>query len=512
MADNFYGFDDSEGEEKKDNLFLWTIFILLLVGVAAACWMGSFYIFSNPQDPRWYPLLRKIKKIDAPKRFEATAAPPGEFLSPGKLFEKYSKYTRLELQNENRELLVNYLRNFRETKKLTPYMTGKFTIMDSYELKPSDMFGSGIVAVAQADDFAQVLIEHVYPAAPEVVPVMKEKIQTGVGMTLVRSNDLAAIVHIEKIPDGRLQFTLVPLLYGVYAGGSFGLQPPADLNMKGGVPITKPEVLKNVVAKYADWRRQNPTPEPTENSPAPPKQELVRLDTVEPGSKVPESGTLPAMPISTPIPIAGQPTPHRLALATPAARIPVATPLATPAKVAMLATPSATPRPAATPIAPFTPVPVPTATPAVAQTSPSGVPLKPFLSAAPSSGTMPTVPGATWRTYAPGRTPAGRAISVTEAAQLAGRGEVGERLYLQGDFRVTASGETRAVMRDRSAGGDTPSPLDGVRIIVDFPAGAVPPGENAVVSRDPSRPYEVREIRKGLDGQVNILVREIVSQ
>jgi hypothetical protein len=146
--------------------------------------------------------------------------------------------------------------------------------------------------------------------------------------------------------------------------------------------------------------------------------------------------------------------------------------------------------------------------------SPTGVPLKPFIASAPAPGTMPAAPGATWRTYQPGRAPAARSISPTEATTMAGRGDLGEKLYLQGDFRVTASGENRAVLRDKAAGGDpaNPSPVDTVRIIVEYPAGAVPPGENSTISRDASRPFEVRDIRKGADGQVNIYVREIIAQ
>ncbi len=511
MADNFYGFDEGDDEAKgKDNLFLWTIFILLLIGVAAGCWMGSFYIFGHPEDPRFYKLLRKMGKIDSPKRFEVTAAPPGEFLSASKLFEKYSKYTRLELQKENDELLRNYIKNFRETKKLTPYITGRFSIIDSYELKKGDMFPTGVVALAQSLDYPQVLVEHTYPAAKENVATLRTMLQTGLDMKIERTNDLSAIIHIEKIQDGRLQFTLVPLLYGAYAlrqgVGTFSLEPPVDLDMAGGVPITKPEVLKSALAAYVKYRRERPNLEPIAGTPAPAGPELVRVDNVEPGTKVPEAGAMPPIAVATPIPIPGKATPKLVAAVTP-----VATPRTA---IAMLSTP--TPRPTATPIPAATPMrevaPPPVAPPP--QVSPNGVPLKPFIASAPAPGTLPSAPGATWRTYQPGKAPSARAISPTEATNLAGRGDLGEKLYLQGDFRVTASGENRAVLRDKAAGADpaNPSPVDAVRIIVEYPAGAVPPGENATLSRDGSRPFEIRDIRKGADGQVNIYVREIMAQ
>lgn len=518
MADNFYGFDESEEEEKgKDNLFLWTLFILLLIGVAAACWMGSFYVFGHPEDPRFYKVLRKMGKLDAPKRFEVTAAPPGEFLSATRLFEKYSKYSKLELEKENGELLRNYIKNFRETKKLTPYITGRFSVIDSYELRKGDMFPSGVVAIAQSLDFPQVLIEHTYPAAKENVSTLRTMLQTGLEMKIERTNDLSAIIHIEKIQDGRLQFTLVPLLYGAYAlkqgVGMFSLEPPQELDMAGGVPITKPEVLKSALAAYVKYRRDRPQAEPTGEAPtAPAGPELVRVDTVEPGTKVPESGAMPPVAVATPVPIPGRATPHPVAVPTPRTT------------VAMLNTPPPTPRPTATPILA---APVPAATPMIAvapppgpppavppsQVSPNGVPLKPFIAAAPAPGSLPSAPGATWRTYQPGKAPSARAISPTEATNFAGRGDLGEKLYLQGDFRVTASGENRAVLRDKAAGDSAnPSPVDSVRIIVEYPAGAVPPGENATISRDGARPFEIRDIRKGADGQVNIYVREIIAQ
>ena len=43
-------FDTLSAPPRKDHLFLWTVFILLLIGFAMACWLGSFYIFGHPED------------------------------------------------------------------------------------------------------------------------------------------------------------------------------------------------------------------------------------------------------------------------------------------------------------------------------------------------------------------------------------------------------------------------------------------------------------------------------
>src|SRR3954470_962504 len=105
MANQFYGFEDDEpASGGRDHLFLWTILILLLIGAAFACWLGSFYVFGHPEEARSYAILKKLKKIEAPRRFDVTAAPQGEFLNPQKAFERFSALTPLELKQENAEL------------------------------------------------------------------------------------------------------------------------------------------------------------------------------------------------------------------------------------------------------------------------------------------------------------------------------------------------------------------------------------------------------------------------
>ncbi len=50
-----------------------------------------------------------------------------------------------------------------------------------------------------------------------------------------------------------------------------------------------------------------------------------------------------------------------------------------------------------------------------------------------------------------------------------------------------------------------------VRVIVDYPAGAPLPAPGTTVDRDSTRPYEVTEVRRQSDGQLNVFVREIIK-
>src|SRR5664279_2805853 len=108
MDDDLFKREIGTQPVRRDNLFAWTVLILLLIGFAFACWIGSYYIFGHPENPRSYRILQKLHKIEPPKRFELTAAPPGEFLSPKKLYDRYVNFSTLQLQNENEELMRNY--------------------------------------------------------------------------------------------------------------------------------------------------------------------------------------------------------------------------------------------------------------------------------------------------------------------------------------------------------------------------------------------------------------------
>ncbi|MCX7869672.1 MAG: hypothetical protein N2322_06945, partial [Terrimicrobiaceae bacterium] len=177
------------------DLFVWTIIILLLMGLALASWIGSFQVFGHPEKGLNYAILSRLGKIDPPKRFELTAAPRGEFLGPKALIERFGAMTPRELQRNSSELLRAYLRNYRLSPGLVPYVIGEYAILDSYELTPANFFPSGVGVLAQSKEHPELLLEHIFPADAKVVPVLQRMLLTGLDLQLNRGIDLSAVVN-----------------------------------------------------------------------------------------------------------------------------------------------------------------------------------------------------------------------------------------------------------------------------------------------------------------------------
>jgi hypothetical protein len=529
---------------RHTNYFAWTVAILLLTGLAIAAWIGSFYIIGQPERPESYRILQKLHKVDPPKRFELTAAPAGEFLNAQQVFERYSTMGAAELAKVNGELARNYIRNFQQVRGLVPYVIGRYTIMEARELGPNDVFTSGMVALTNAVERGEVLMEHVYPADPQAVPLMKQALTVGLEVKLERTHDLSAVVHVERLGDGRLMITALPLLYGQYmvtrGPGTFTLEPPLDLNLEAGWPLFKQSLRVKAEARFASYRQQNrsapanlPVPGLAPSvTPPPAENELVRIEqavAVQPPaapSKLDKHGK--------PIPA---PKGGKLAKGQKAAPTPTAAPVASPPPVVakQSATPSPTPiamAAASAPPKPPPPPPVESQAPAVAKpvaTPPERVaaaPPPPIATPVPALPAQPVPPdasgnalastagGGTWKTFPAGKMPLGRLITTGDLKDLADRGTAGERVYLKGQFVVNISDANRAVLRPRQRLTDTVLRFgagSSTRIIVDYPAGYSPPAQGSVVNRDEARPYEITEVRKQDDGQLNVFVREIMQ-
>ncbi|HEX4639751.1 MAG TPA: hypothetical protein VH252_00095 [Chthoniobacterales bacterium] len=495
MARDYFRYEPAHSygrsRRKKSNFFGWSVAILLLTGLAFAAWLGSFYIFWQPERPQSYRILKKLHKIEPAKRFELTAAPAGEFLTSKQLYDRYIAMSPTELTTVNAELVRNYIRNFQQVRGLVPYIIGRFNIMQARELTPNDVFLSGMVALTNAVDHGELLMEHVYPADPQALPLMKQTLVTGLEVKLERTHDLSAVIHAERLSDGRILITGMPLLYGSYTvtrgPGTFMLEPPLDLNLEGGWPLFKDGARKNAEAQYAAYRERTA---PTTNAPVagiaptPPPPAANELIRVEPAAQV---------------------EPPKVALVTPP---PAPSPSPPPTK--------STKGNAKNQKATGTPPLIVVATPPVPGASPSAPPASPSPSAsAPDNSLASTAGGGTWKTYPPGKMPVGRLITLGDLRDLADRGLAGERVYLKGQFVVNFTEPNRAVLRPKTGLTDAVLKLAGggqnIRIVVDFPAGYSPPTRGITVTRDESRPYEITEVRKQSDGQLNVFVREIMQ-
>ncbi len=291
---------------ERVNYFAWSVAILLLIGFALAAWLGSFYIFSQPERPDSYRILQKLHKIEPPKRFELTAAPAGEFLNASQLYERYVGMGAAELARTNAELLRNYIRNYQQVRGLVPYVVGRYTIIAVRELGPGDVFPSGMAALTAAVDSGELLMEHIYPAKPEALPLMKQTLTVGLEVKLERTHDISSVVHAERLADGRILVTAVPLLYGSYTVtrglGTFRLEPPLALNLAAGWPLFKSKERASIEKKLAEYRQKmavaqaGPIPIPglsASATPPPAKNELVRIEQARPVA--PLASTPPAV-------------------------------------------------------------------------------------------------------------------------------------------------------------------------------------------------------------------------
>ena len=280
---------------ERINYFAWTIAILLLIGFALAAWLGSFYIFGQPERPDSYRILQKLHKIDPPKRFELTAAPPGEFLNASQLYERYSQCAPPSSRKPTLswcaitfEIISRCAAWFRTSSAGT-------SIIAVRELGPGDVFPYGMAALTAAVDSGEVLMEHVYPAKPEALPLMKQTLTVGLEVKLERTHDVSAVIHAERLIDGRILVTAVPLLYGSYTVtrglGTFRLEPPPSLNLVAGWPLFKSQEPASIEQHLAEYREKMAAAQTAPISipgsgasvTAPPaRNELVRIEQARP--------------------------------------------------------------------------------------------------------------------------------------------------------------------------------------------------------------------------------------
>ena len=519
MARSLLGFDVTEtpSRARGGGFFLWTVVLLLLTGAAIASWIGSFYIVAHPEQPRSYRLLTKLKKLDPPKHFAVTEGPSGRFLSPKQLVEGFQKaksedmlagFGKMgpeDLRQKNAELLRMYIKNYKETKRSVPYVAGVFEVVEAFALKGDDFFPSGVIAVAQAKDYPQMLLEFVFPATASSAETIKNFLPIGREITLERSRDLAAVVHVERLSDSRMLFTAVPLSYGSFqlkeGRGSFTLRSPEDLvnpakggtlkaplNIEAPLPIVNGTRLQKSLATHAEYRRKlMATAEPER----PAANQLV-------GFRSGVIGETQPVEVATPVVLREAAPPQNPPPAPQARAATTITP--PPARPPLISATSALPE--RFPLAPR---------PIVRAAAPAEeAPPKPVVISRPPAP-EPAIPVAVPIAKVP--VAKGRVVSIKDASAMVDTFDPASGVVLEGEFVVTGVLGQRIALRSRDAlrdpDADPSKPgSSGAMIVVDFPKSVLPPAKDTSFSRDAAHGFLIKSVRRGQNGHITVLAED----
>jgi len=233
-------FRNKSGGLKKtsgsDTLFLWIIVIATLIGLNAIAWIFCMYVFGHPEIPFNYRLLTQLKKIEPIAGFTPVTAPRGKFKTAKQFYAEIYDSSPEKVKRQNAVLKRNYLANYKGYSDVT-YIGGNFRIENIKILDPDDVFPSGIAIRARADDYPTALIDYILPS-PEL---RKSPFKIGDQLTISQSDTCAALLHIEKLPEEEICFTIIPLVsrtYQIAENHALAVNPPEYLNLNGAWPIS----------------------------------------------------------------------------------------------------------------------------------------------------------------------------------------------------------------------------------------------------------------------------------
>ncbi|MCB1235518.1 MAG: hypothetical protein KDM91_10640 [Verrucomicrobiae bacterium] len=223
-------------EEAEDtgagNLFLWSVAIVVLLGLNAFSWIFCMYVFGNPEQPFCYRLLTKLDKLDPVGGFSPVTAPRGRFHGPKDLYTEVYALTEDQLEPYNAILKRLYLYNYRERDDVK-FISGTFFVESVRRLEAADIFPSGLAIRARAEDFPAAYVDLVLPSdnPPD------KHFKPGDVLEIEESATCAAVLNAAKLEEDRICFTAVPLVerkIETPAGEIISVKPPEKLNLGTG--------------------------------------------------------------------------------------------------------------------------------------------------------------------------------------------------------------------------------------------------------------------------------------
>lgn len=222
--------EQDEGRFVSGNIVLWVAVIAVLIGLNFASWSFCMWVFGQPEHPMNYRLLTKLEKLDPIHGFTPVTAPRGKFFSAKDLYAQVYPFSPTQLRAYNGILKRYYLKNYHEQSNVT-FLAGDFTVLSVQRLREGTVFPSGLVVRGRSTSFPDAIVDLALPSP--TVPA-KFDLEAGRILKIEESTTCAAVLHIERLEDSTMVFTVVPLVSRVFEfgeGASIEVSPPERIEI-----------------------------------------------------------------------------------------------------------------------------------------------------------------------------------------------------------------------------------------------------------------------------------------
>ncbi len=236
--------------KRRPPWFWWTLAQLLAGAFAVASWSFCLFLFSLPERPWNYDMLRKLGRITPVEAYDPIEAPEGTSADPQGLLARVYSLGSEQLEAHNLHYKRNYITNFTKPE-VVHYIEGSYRLTSTRTLTEEDFFHPGLVsrleAVVRADELAEpspypVIVELLLPLKS---PMDAELFSEGHQFDLKFLEHRALILHAARTgtaKDPRICLTVVPLSFENYLdpqGNKLPLAAPDPLRVAATFPLMK---------------------------------------------------------------------------------------------------------------------------------------------------------------------------------------------------------------------------------------------------------------------------------
>lgn len=191
--------------EKKPSLFWWSILNGAILCLALASWLFFPAVFSYPEKPRNYAILKLLGQEPRVENFTPDSAPDGKTLDPEQLYQTFtsSSLNESNFAELNQNLLRNYLQNYR-FDQINYYIRGTFQVEEARLLSSDDLFSEGIVLrlramrrISSENGLVPYLVQLDY-ILPHAAAKLLDSFPTGKVIELNKISHHSALLHIRQ--------------------------------------------------------------------------------------------------------------------------------------------------------------------------------------------------------------------------------------------------------------------------------------------------------------------------